>query len=382
MKRQVKADLSYKTAAGRWARLGPFYAMFPIPFVEGVIESYAKPGQTVIDPFCGRGTVPFIAMVNGFEAVGCDVNPVAWLYSKTKTSPHDGLLEVKSRITQIKREGQVEDKRPANDFQSVAFCGDVLAFINVARRELNWLTDSLDRTVATLMIQHLHDKIGQGLSNQMRHSRALSPRYCIEWWHRNGFSKPPEVDPECFLHKRAEWRYAKGIPTPQANHVPPIILGSSAEALPLDSDPADLVLTSPPYSNVTNYRADNWLRLWALGEGPNLPDWASEQKFANPLEYEQMLRKCLAATKQRAHEETIWYVRSDARIRTKKAISSVMCELLPNHRPYENPAPYSGSTQTALYGDCEPKPGEVDLLFLPAGKRRRGFTKAFRTLRP
>ena len=129
--------------------------MFPIPFVEGVIQLYAKPGQTVIDPFCGRGTVPFIAMINGFEAVGCDVNPVAWLYSKTKTTPHDGLVEVKSRITQIKCEAQADDRRPANDFQSMAFCRDVLAFVNTARRELNWHTNSIDRTVATLMIQHL-----------------------------------------------------------------------------------------------------------------------------------------------------------------------------------------------------------------------------------
>ena len=380
MKRQFKADLSYKTAAGRWARLGPFYAMFPIPFVESVMELFAKPGQTVIDPFCGRGTVPFLAMVNGVDAVGCDINPVAWLYSKTKTKPHDGLAEVKSRITQIKREAQAEDSRPVNDFQSVAFCEDVLAFVNAARRELNWKIDSIDRTVATLMIQHLHDKKGQGLSNQLRHSRALSPRYCIEWWHENGFSTPPEVDTECFLHKRAEWRYAKGIPTPRGTNVPTIILGDSAESLPEDADPADLVLTSPPYSNVTNYRADNWLRLWALGEGPSLPDWATDQKFSNPVEYESMLRTCLTATKLMTHEETIWFVRSDARVRTKNIISSLMCELLPNHRPYVNPAPYSGSTQTALYGDCEPKPGEVDLLFLPPRKWRRGFTKAFSPL--
>lgn len=382
MKPRLTADLSYKTAAGRWARLGPFYAMFPIPFVEGVIQLYAKPGQTVIDPFCGRGTVPFISMVNGFEAVGCDVNPVAWLYSKTKTTPHDGLEEVKSRITQIKCEAQADDRSPANDFQSMAFCRDVLAFVNTARRELNWHTNSIDRTVATLMIQHLHDKKGQGLSNQMRHSRALSPRYCIKWWHKNGFSTPPEVDTECFLHKRAEWRYAKGIPTPHRGRVPTIILGSSANSLPEGTDPADLVLTSPPYSNVTNYTADNWLRLWALGEGPCRPDWASDQKFTNPVAYESMLRKCLAATKQKTHEGTIWYVRGDARVRTKNIISSVMCELLPDHRPYENPAPYNSSTQTALYGDGAPKPGEVDLLFVPAGKRRRGFTKAFGPLRP
>lgn len=380
MKRLAKADLSHKAAAGRWARLGPYYAMFPIAFAESVLEAYARPGQTVIDPFCGRGTVPFVAMVNGIEAIGCDLNPVAWVYSKAKTEPHADLAKVKLRISQIKFKAQTDDRRPVNEFQAMAFCGDVLAFINSARRELNWQDNSLDWTVVALMLQYMHDKIGQGLSNQLRHSRALSPQYCIKWWREKGLSKPPEIDVQSFLHKRAEWRYAKGTPTPSSKKVPTINLGNSAKVLPENQAPADLVLTSPPYSNVTNYRSDNWLRLWALGEGPSLPDWNTNQKFANPVTYKRMLKECLAATKEKTHEGTVWYIRSDARVQTKKIISSVLSELLPNHRTYENPAPYKGTPQTVLYGDHEPKPGDVDLLFLPPGKRLKGFTKVFSPL--
>ena len=377
-----RADLSYSTAAGRWARLGPYYAMFPIPFVESILDLYTKPRQTVIDPFCGRGTVPFIAMVNGIRAIGCDVNPVAWLYAKTKTDPHPSLEEVKARISQLQEAAGPDDGKAESEFQEMAFCPSVLAFIKIARRELAWRTSSLDRTVATLLIQHLHDKKGHGLSNQMRHSRALSPRYCIEWWRRNGYSAPPEIDPQKFLHKRADWRYAKGTPRPSGEKTPTVTLGDSAAALPETYTPVDLVLTSPPYSNVTNYRADNWLRLWALGEGPSLPDWNPEQKFANPETYRRMLRECLTATKERTHPRTIWYIRSDARLQTKKIITDVMGELLPDHRPYENPAPYPGSTQTALYGDHEPKPGEIDLLYMPPRRRRKGFTRQFRPAKP
>ena len=380
MKRRANADLSHRTAAGRWARLGPYYAMFPIPFVESVIKLYAEPGQTVIDPFCGRGTVPFIAMVNGYNAIGCDINPVAWLYSKSKTAPHEDLDDVKSRIDQLIHHARPGDRVPANEFQGVAFCEDALAFINSARRELCWKTDSLDRTVAALLLQYLHDKLGHGLSNQMRHSRALSPRYCIDWWRKKGLSTPPPVDVQSFMHKRVEWRYAKGVPSPRTGQTPIIALGDAASVLPEDTVAADLVLTSPPYSNVTNYRTDNWLRLWALDQGPNLPDWNSEQKFANPKNYKRMLTECLTETKKRTHPETVWYVRSDARVQTRRIISSVMHELLPNHRTYENPAPYPGDTQTVLYGDRAPKPGEIDLLFLPPGKRRRGFARTFKPI--
>lgn len=370
-------DHSHNTATGRWARLGPYYAMFPIPFAEHVITLYTQMGDTVIDPFCGRGTAPFIAMVYGRKAIGCDVNPVAWLYSKTKTDPYPEPGTVKNRISQIREAATLDDGKLANEFQEMAFCQPVLSFINAARRELKWRHCQLDRTVATMLVQHLHDKKGRGLSNQLRHSRALSPGYCIRWWRANGYHAPPQVEPQDFLMKRVAWRYAKGTPRPLHTERPAIALGKAETSLPHADTSAKLVLTSPPYSNVTNYRLDNWLRLWALGSGPELPDWNREQKFANSETYSQMLRESLASTRARTDANTIWYIRSDTRPRTKKAISAVMMELLPDHRSYERPAPYSKLTQTALYGDSEPKPGEIDLLYMPPRHRRKGFTLHF-----
>ena len=79
----------FGTAEGRWARLGPYYAMFPVEFAREVIHNLSQCGETVLDPFCGRGTAPYVAMISGRGAVGCDVNPVAWLYAAVKT----GLLQ-------------------------------------------------------------------------------------------------------------------------------------------------------------------------------------------------------------------------------------------------------------------------------------------------
>ena len=370
-------DLSFSTAAGRWARLGPYYAMFPIPFVSEVLRLFAKPGKTVIDPFCGRGTVPFIAMANGVMAVAADINPVAWIYSKTKTDPHPRLDEVKCRIGQIREAVSPDDRRAEHEFQELAFCADVLAFINASRRELDWRNSRLDRTVAAFLIQHLHDKRGHGLSNQMRHSRAMSPGYCIRWWRSKGYDRPPGIEAHTFLQHRVEWRYTKGIAEPKRTPRPRIGLGSAHDALPESDSPADLVLTSPPYCNVTNYRSDNWLRLWVLGEGPSLPDWNPEQKFADPEKYRTTLSDCFRSTLGRSSAQTVWYIRSDARQQTRQIITRALDDLLPNHQRYENPAPYQSATQTALYGDRVAKPGEIDLLYMPKGKRRRGFTRGF-----
>lgn len=46
---------------------------------------YAKPGDVVLDPFCGSGTTLVEARAQGCDAIGIDNNPVAILISKVKS---------------------------------------------------------------------------------------------------------------------------------------------------------------------------------------------------------------------------------------------------------------------------------------------------------
>ena len=153
---QTRVSLDLGRAEGRWSRLGSYYAMFPVTFAENVIIQYSSAGQTVIDPFCGRGTAPFIAMVTGRRAVGCDINPVAWLYSQTKVDPHPNLGEVEERITQVCQSVEPGDDEPEHEFQQLGFCRGVLGFIRSAQRILDWRRNRLDRTVTALMVHYLH----------------------------------------------------------------------------------------------------------------------------------------------------------------------------------------------------------------------------------
>ncbi len=47
----------------------------------------SKPGDTVLDPFSGTGTVLLEALLAGRNAIGADSNPLARLITKVKTSP-------------------------------------------------------------------------------------------------------------------------------------------------------------------------------------------------------------------------------------------------------------------------------------------------------
>lgn len=359
-------DTGFATPEARWARLGPYYAMFPFRFAQDAIHRYTEPGDVVLDPFCGRGTAPYAAMVAGRNAVACEINPVAWVYAATKTAPAPDQDTVKERIGDIAEATEAEDREPESEFQQMAFCPNVLGFLNVARRELRWRDDTTDRTVAALILQYLHSKIPQGLSNQMRHCRAMAPGYCVRWWKDNGYEIPPEVDAVSFLNARVDWRYRKGIPEKSHSVGVTVTLGDSATDLTEPTAPARLVVTSPPYSGVTDYRADSWLRLWAIGEGPALPKWDTKQKHVGLAAYRTMLRQVFTATAARTHPGAAWLVRCDARERTLDVVLPVLTDIVGDRDVEVSPAPFSRPTQTSLYGDREAKPGEMDLLVRPA----------------
>lgn len=70
----------------RFHSICPYFAMFPEAFVEKHLAASRFNG-VVFDPFCGRGTTVFEALLNGREAAGCDLHPVAVCITGAKCNP-------------------------------------------------------------------------------------------------------------------------------------------------------------------------------------------------------------------------------------------------------------------------------------------------------
>lgn len=66
-----------------------------IPYLFINNTRLSSPGDTVLDPFCGSGTVPLESILAGRQGLGCDANPLARLITSVKTTP---LAEHKVRI--------------------------------------------------------------------------------------------------------------------------------------------------------------------------------------------------------------------------------------------------------------------------------------------
>ena len=85
------------------AKLLPHIANF---FVRA--SSLCKPGQIVLDPFCGSGTVALEASLAGANPIVADANPFALLVTKVKTTPYEtpDLIatahELRARISRLR----------------------------------------------------------------------------------------------------------------------------------------------------------------------------------------------------------------------------------------------------------------------------------------
>src|SRR5712691_9474135 len=82
--------------------------MFPEAFVENWVEKLTRPGDVVLDPFCGRGTAPFQALLMGRRAVGTDVNPVAYCVTRAKTSAPQPS-QIRRRLTLLEKACRDDD---------------------------------------------------------------------------------------------------------------------------------------------------------------------------------------------------------------------------------------------------------------------------------
>ena len=355
----TKAIWRPSTAAGRWYGFGRYYAMYPQSFIHDAVINLTKPEETVLDPFCGRGNGPFAATVLGRDALGIDINPIAWLFAAAKLKPAPTPEQVTARLSEIANARRPTDRWSHSRFETMAWTPAVRALLKAARRELDWRCSTVDRTLMAFITLHMQDKLGCGLSNAMSPTIAYSPTYAVKWWTEKGFHKPPEVEPVSMLEDKIHRRYQHGVP-PQSSGT--VLLGDSRQELPQQNfADAALLVTSPPYCGVTDYWNDHWIRLWMLGY-PFRKNWTRSARFENQKEYQELITGVLKESKKHLRKGAAILVRSDQRQSTSEMCVAAMKEVWPRRQlvARATTAPHPGISN--YHGRGGRKAKEIDLL--------------------
>ncbi len=372
----TKTPGHYGTPESRWAGMGPYYAMFPTAFADKVIRDYTSPGDGVLDPFAGRGSAIFSASIRNRPAIGIEINPLGFVYSNAKLKPGvqgEVVRQLEYIAEDAKRYRQESKELP--EFFHYCFSGGVLQFLLAARQNLNWRQSNTDRTLMALIVASLHGKRNRSLSNQMRESTAMSPSYCVRWWREKELT-PPDIDPVEFISKRISWRYAHGVPDTNGSRV---FLADSTRKLPTFAREvcrgkrakAKLLITSPPYHNVTNYYADQWLRLWMLG-CPEQPTNSIGKnyggRFSNSQQHRRLVERVFQQSRKLLRDDAIIYVRTDQREATYRNTLDALTVSFPEKRIREVSRPLEPRQQVKPYSrGGAPKRAncEIDLILEP-----------------
>jgi len=249
--------------------------MFPEAFVEKWVSRLTEPGDLVADPFSGRGTSAFQALLDGRRALACDVNPVAFTLTKAKTNA-PSRRSVLIRIDELERQYGSSVQRipwsgpaiaPNSEFFKLAFSAATLRQLLFLRAALNIQASDQDCMLAALVLGALHGESSSAryLSNQMPRTISTKPGYSVRFWQQHKL-KPPERDVFAVLRRAVDFRYVSPPPQRKAR-----VLLEDMRELPrrVPAGKVKLVVTSPPYLDTTSFEEDQWLRLWFLGGSPH-----------------------------------------------------------------------------------------------------------------
>ena len=280
----------------RFHSICPYFAMFPETFVEKHLTASQHDG-VVFDPFCGRGTTVFQALLQGREAAGTDVHPVAVSISGAKADP-PACSEVKERLTEL-RDGVSEPddtgwQGDLDEFFDLCFHPDTLLQVRYLRSILDWENSKEDRFIATLCLCALHGESHKSpnyFSNRMPRTISTKPEYSVRWWKEKDHVPPPR-DAFAILERWLDYRFRTPPPAGRAEIVQ-ADARRAAKVFPDLSGQVTDVITSPPYLDTTNYREDQWLRLWFLGGEPAVPSGRRDDRHYNKENYWAFIRESM-----------------------------------------------------------------------------------------
>lgn len=244
------------------------------------IERFSQPGDLVYDPFMGRGTTLLEAALLNRQVIGCDVNPLSRILIQPRLKPPT-LDAIRERL------GAIELSKPSIEIDTNLlhfYHFETLSEITrlkdyFLRRERSGELDVTDQWIRMVATNRL-----TGHSSGFFSVYTLPPNQAVSVKRQKIINQkrsqiPSKRDVKGIILKKSK-SLMKDLSCSRRhqlhanNRRPKLITGNCAEKLGIQAKTVDLIVTSPPFLDVVNYRQDNWLRCWFNGfDSDSLPIW-------------------------------------------------------------------------------------------------------------
>lgn len=240
-------------------QLSPYIGKIKSSIAGELVERFSKPGDLVVDPFAGAGTIPFEAALRGRRTLASDISPYARILSKAKLSPPPSL---DAALGLAERELQEAAQLPTPDLRLVP--GWVRRFYHpkTLREALNFATICRrpgNEFLMACLLGILHHQRPGFLSYPSSH---LVPYLRDRKYPRRQF-------PEMYAYRELRPRLLAKIRRSYKRFASPrgsSVVGFKQTDVQNVTIPARFgaLITSPPYMNALDYGRDNRLRLWFI----------------------------------------------------------------------------------------------------------------------
>lgn len=229
------------------------------------IDRLTKSGDSVYDPFMGRGTTPLQAALVGRRPLGNDINPLSKLLLRPRLEP-PSLSDVMKVLEEVPWD------RPTkvwNDL-TVFYHPDTLRSLTNLRQFL------LER--APLHVEqpdHAVDWVRMIAINRLTgHSPgffsvySLPPNQAVTIEAQRKINAVRQQVPDSRDVRKIILKKTKSLLSDGAMPRHPhglLLTCDAANTHGIRDGEVDLVVTSPPFLNIVQYPKDNWLRCWFAG---------------------------------------------------------------------------------------------------------------------
>jgi DNA modification methylase len=291
----LSGDLDFHEKDSGYAshNLHSFPAKFPPQLPRKFIDGLTEPQDLVLDPMMGSGTTILEAYLTGRHALGFDIDPLAIMVSKVKTTPLDASYVIRAgnhvlhcakeavskKATELKR---ILDKRwskSSKKFINYWFAPrtqtELIALIlEIDKVEQPDIRHFLRLVFSSIIITKMG---GVSLALDLAHTRphrakvvlSRSGEVILEQDLSNVSPKRAKLltktlrSPLDEFGKRLQHN-TKNILNAQIDRIKPNLSFGNAQNLALTDDSIDLIVTSPPYaSNAIDYmRAHKFSLVW------------------------------------------------------------------------------------------------------------------------
>jgi len=253
------------------------------------IERLTDKNNVVYDPFLGRGTTLIEANLLGRRVTGNDVNPLSSILTLPRVNPPN-LFEIKDRLDKISF-----DEIDCKNSELLVFfhpntLSEILSWRNYfAESRKNKSFNKVDAWLEMVACNRL-----TGHSRGFFSVYTLPPNQAASIKSQARINKSRNQTPEYrntkeIILRKSHQLLRDKLPSNFGQNNAQICIGSADFTPEIKNESVDLIVTSPPFLDIVNYRQDNWLRMWfanveieenACWQIRNLNDWLCKMESA------------------------------------------------------------------------------------------------------